>query len=158
MSWLKPRPTKMFGRRLPNRLCSGGLQTAIAGSRATDGALKCAAALRSRTAGSQDESPSRAIHNGKAKGAQLKLAATTSKLLRCKQAAACSAQFQRGQRKQREDQRYDPETHDDFRFAPAQQFEMMMQRGHAKNALTGELERADLDDHRQRFQHEHAAN
>jgi len=60
-------------------LWNGGLQTAIGDSHITDGALKCAATLRSRTAGSQDELPSRAIHNGKVKGAQLKLAATNSK-------------------------------------------------------------------------------
>src|SRR6202049_1854781 len=67
-------------------------------------------------------------------------------------------QFQRRQRKQREDQRRDPEPHDNFRFAPSSQLEMMVQRRHAEDALTRQAERGHLQNHRKRFQHEHAAN
>ncbi len=35
---------------------------------------------------------------------------------------------------------------------------MVMDRRHAENALAGELEAGDLDHHRQRFHHEHAAH
>src|ERR1700722_13605430 len=44
-------------------------------------------------------------------------------------------QFQGRQRKQRKNQRDDPEAHDYFRLAPAYQFEMMVDRGHAKNTF-----------------------
>src|ERR1700682_3457616 len=67
-------------------------------------------------------------------------------------------QFQRRQGKQREDQRRDPEPHDNFRFAPSSQLEMMMQRGHAENTLPCQAERRHLQNHRKRFQHENAAN
>ena len=69
-----------------------------------------------------------------------------------------SPQFQSRQRKQRKHQRRDPKSHDDFRFAPADQLKMMMQRRHAKHALPGQLERAHLNDHGERFQHENAAD
>jgi hypothetical protein len=71
-------------RKRARGLCGGGLQTASGDSRTNDGALKCAATLRSCTAGSQDESRSRAIHNSEVKGAQPALAAT----LRCGAAAS----------------------------------------------------------------------
>src|SRR5580658_1258850 len=67
-------------------------------------------------------------------------------------------QFQRGQRKQREDQRRDPKTHDDFRLAPSQQFKMMMDGGHSKNTLASELEGTDLQDHRERLDNKDSAN
>ena len=51
-----------------------------------------------------------------------------------------SPQFQCRQRKKREHQRHNPEPHDNFRLAPAQQFKMMMQRRHAEHALPGQLE------------------
>src|SRR5713101_5782055 len=67
-------------------------------------------------------------------------------------------QFQRGQRSERKDQRRNPEAHDDFRLAPAHQLEMMVDRGHAKNALPREAERGDLQNHRQRLDNENAAD
>src|SRR5438067_10582827 len=45
------------------------------------------------------------------------------------------SQFQGRQRKQRKHQGGNPEADDHLRFAPAQQFEMVMNRRHAKNAL-----------------------
>src|SRR5579863_9715381 len=59
-----------------------------------------------------------------------------------------SPQLQSRERKERENERCDPEAHDDFRFAPAEKLEMMMQRGHAEDALARELERAHLQNHR----------
>ena len=54
--------------RLARAASQSQVQIAIGECRASDGALKCAATLRSRTAESQDESPSRAIHNSRVKG------------------------------------------------------------------------------------------
>src|SRR3954468_5345582 len=54
------------------------------------------------------------------------------------------AQLQRRQCKQREDQRSDPEPHDDLRLRPAQQLEMMVQRRHLENALLPRLIRGHL--------------
>src|SRR6266446_9980995 len=67
-------------------------------------------------------------------------------------------QFQRRQRKQRKNQRSDPEAHDHFRFAPTKQFEMMMDGRHAEDALAAQLERAYLQNHGEGFQHKYAAN
>src|SRR6266849_3853958 len=67
-------------------------------------------------------------------------------------------QLQRRQRKQRKNQRGDPKPHDHFRFAPTQQFEMVMDGRHAEDALTAQLERAHLQNHRNGFQHKNAAN
>ena len=41
---------------------------------------------------------------------------------------------------------------------PALLLEMMVQRRHAEDALAGQLERGDLDDHRDRLEHEQAAD
>ena len=66
-----PSAAKKFAEKA--RRCRGG------GYRMINGALKCAATLRTGTAGSHDESRCGAIHNSKVKDAQLKLAATKSK-------------------------------------------------------------------------------
>src|SRR5262249_36081010 len=67
-----------------------------------------------------------------------------------------SPQLQRRQRKQRKHQRGNPETHNHFALAPAHQLKMMMNGRHAKNALATQLEGADLQNHRERFQHKNA--
>src|SRR6266446_4066105 len=67
-------------------------------------------------------------------------------------------QFQRRQREQREYQCCDPEAHDHFRFAPAHQFEMVMDRRHAKDALAPQLERPHLQNHGERFNHKNPAD
>src|SRR6267143_1084726 len=67
-------------------------------------------------------------------------------------------QLQRRQRKQRKNQRGDPKPHDHFRFAPTEQFEMVMDGRHPENALAAQLERAHLQNHRNGFQHKNAAN
>src|ERR1700720_2407025 len=71
---------------------------------------------------------------------------------------ASSAQFQSRQRKQRKHQRRNPEPHNHFALAPSQQFEMVMNRSHAENAFPAHLERPHLQNHRERFQHEHPAD
>src|SRR6266852_833583 len=62
-------------------------------------------------------------------------------------------QLQRRQRKQRKNQRGDPKPHDHFRFAPTQQFEMVMDGRHAEDAFTAQFERTHLQNHRNRFQY-----
>ena len=62
---------------------------------------------------------------------------------------SCSPQLQRRQADHRQHESDDPEAHDDLRLRPAELFEMMMDRRHAKDALAGQLERGDLDDDRQ---------
>src|SRR6266550_218439 len=69
-----------------------------------------------------------------------------------------SPQFQRGEADERQHHRDDPEPDHDLRFGPALLLEMMMQRRHSEHALTGELERYHLHDHRDRFQHEQSAD
>src|SRR5436190_20206040 len=72
---------------------------------------------------------------------------------------AMSAQLQRREAEQREDDRHDDEPRDDLRLAPANQLEVMMERRHAEQALpTRRLEIPDLQDHRKRLEHEHAAD
>src|SRR5579859_4610774 len=56
-------------------------------------------------------------------------------------------QFQSRQSKQRKNQGGDPEANNDFRFAPAEQLKMMVNRRHAEDAFTAQLERADLQNH-----------
>src|SRR5258708_26251670 len=70
---------------------------------------------------------------------------------------ACLPQFQRGQRKQRKHQRDYPKPHDHFRFAPAQQFKMMVDGRHAEDALAAHLERTDLQNDGQRLNDENSA-
>src|SRR4029077_10227006 len=67
-------------------------------------------------------------------------------------------QLQRRQRKQRKNQRDNPEPHDDLRFAPPEQFEMVMNGRHAKNAFAAQLERAHLQNHGKRLNYKHATN
>src|SRR5579863_7800645 len=71
---------------------------------------------------------------------------------------AGSSEFERGEREEGHDQASDPEAGDDFRFLPAEGFEVMMQRGHFEDALAAELEAADLEDHREAFDHVDAAD
>src|SRR6266436_2175325 len=61
---------------------------------------------------------------------------------------ASSAQFQRRQREQREHQRRNPEPHNHFALAPSEQFEMVVNRRHPKNAFPAQLERPHLQNHR----------
>ena len=71
---------------------------------------------------------------------------------------SCSSQFERRQRDHREDDRDDPEADDDLRLLPARQLEVVMQRRHLEDAPPGDLERGHLQDHRQRLEHEQAAD
>src|SRR5690348_2657077 len=67
-------------------------------------------------------------------------------------------QFQSRERKQGKHQCRDPEAHDDFGFAPTNQFEMMMQRRHFKNALASQPIRGHLQNDRKRLNDEYAAD
>src|SRR3990172_3068026 len=69
-----------------------------------------------------------------------------------------SAQLQRAQGKQREDQGGDPKTDDDLRLFPPHELEVVVERRHAEDALAGQLERPHLQDHRERFENKHAAD
>src|SRR5882724_12149928 len=72
--------------------------------------------------------------------------------------ATSSSQFQRRKPGQRQHDRDDPEPDHDLRFGPAELLEMMMDRRHLENALSGQLEGGDLHDHRHRLQHEQSAD
>src|SRR6202049_5063076 len=67
-------------------------------------------------------------------------------------------QFQGRQRKQRKYQSGDPEAHDDFRFAPSLQLEMVMERRHPENALAGHAKRRYLQNHGDGFDDKYAAD
>src|SRR5712692_7854095 len=67
-------------------------------------------------------------------------------------------QFQRRQRKQRKNQRGDPKPHDHFRFAPTEQFEMVMDGRHAEDALAAQFERTYLQNHGKSFNDEDTAD
>src|SRR4249919_1545209 len=69
-----------------------------------------------------------------------------------------SPQFQSGEPGQREHDGDDPEPDHDLRLGPAELLEMMVDRGHPEHALSGNLERYHLHDHRDRFEHEQAAD
>src|SRR5262245_17679795 len=69
-----------------------------------------------------------------------------------------SSQLQRCQTEEPENDRRDHESRDHFRFAPANQLEVMVKWRHAKHTLAGQLERRHLNDHRQRFDDEDAAD
>jgi hypothetical protein len=71
-------PAKQLAEKGHKGLVATGLQTAIGDSRATDGALKCAATTPKSKA-PVEKTGGRYNFNGKVKGAQLKLAATKSK-------------------------------------------------------------------------------
>ena len=66
-----------------------------------------------------------------------------------------SPQLQCCQAKQHQHHSNDPETNDDTWLRPAFEFEVMMYRRHTKDALSGELEGANLNNDRDRFQHEY---
>src|SRR6185312_3905194 len=68
--------------------------------------------------------------------------------------SSISPQFQRREPDQREYDGNDPETNHDLRLGPALLLEMVMDRRHLEDALSRELERSHLHDHRNRFQHE----
>src|ERR1700759_1612327 len=66
------------------------------------------------------------------------------------------SQLQGRQRKQREDQRQDPESRDDLGLRPSTQFEVVVQRRHAKNTLAAtQFVASYLQDHAQGFQDEY---
>src|SRR3954463_2503515 len=68
------------------------------------------------------------------------------------------AQLQRGESKECKHQRRDPEAHDDLGFRPSQELEVVVQRGHLEDAFLAQLVAADLQDHRERLDHEDAAD
>src|SRR4029077_4228260 len=72
--------------------------------------------------------------------------------------AAALPQLQRRQRKQRKNQRGDPKPHDHFRFAPTEQFEMVVNWRHPEDALAAQFERAHLQNHGKRFDDEDTAD
>ena len=59
---------------------------------------------------------------------------------------------------QRQDHCDDPKANDDGGLAPAELFEMVVDRRHLEDALARQLEGRDLDDHRHRLEHEEAAD
>src|SRR5690348_4645812 len=71
---------------------------------------------------------------------------------------ARSPELQRGETGDRQDRGDDPEADDDGGLLPALLFEVMVERRHAEDALAGEPEARHLDDDRDRFQHEEAAD
>src|SRR6266478_1318979 len=72
--------------------------------------------------------------------------------------SASLPQLQCRQRKQRKNQRGDPKPHDHFRFAPTEQFEMMMNGRHAEDALAAQFEGAHLQNHGKCFNNEDTAD
>src|SRR3989338_4262222 len=85
-------------------------------------------------------------------------ASPTTSAFRSFSSIVSSPQLQRAQGEQRENQRGNPETDDDLRLLPPDELEVVVERGHAEDAPAGQLEGADLQDHRQRLQDEHAAD
>src|SRR5687767_7792771 len=71
---------------------------------------------------------------------------------------ATSPQLQRRDGEESEDEGHDQEADDDLGLRPADQLEVVVQRGHAEDAFLAQLERGHLQDHRQRLQHEHPAD
>src|SRR6266571_346390 len=69
-----------------------------------------------------------------------------------------SAKLQRCQAEQRENNRDNHEARNHLGLAPADELEVMMDRRHFEHALSGQFEGGHLDDDRQRFEHEHAAD
>ena len=61
-------------------------------------------------------------------------------------------------RRRRKNDGDDPEANDHRRFLPADQFEMMMQRRHGENPFARQLEAGDLNNDRERFHDENAAD
>src|SRR5690606_26246169 len=67
-------------------------------------------------------------------------------------------QLQAGKPDQRQDHGDDPEADHHLAFGPAKLLEMVMDRRHQEDAAAGHLEETDLDDDRQRFHDEQAAD
>src|SRR5690606_14906915 len=67
-------------------------------------------------------------------------------------------QLQTGEADQRQDDGDDPEPDHDLAFGPAELLEMVVDRRHQEDAAPSHLEEADLDDDRQRFHDEQAAD
>src|SRR5262245_10528866 len=67
-------------------------------------------------------------------------------------------QLECGQADQGEDDGDDPETDHHPLLRPAGQLEMVVQRRHPEDPLAAQTERADLQDHRQRLDHEQSAD
>src|SRR5208337_1810341 len=68
------------------------------------------------------------------------------------------SQFQRCQRKQRKNQRCNPEAHNHFRLRPAQQLEMMVNRRHLENTFLTQLVGTNLQDHRKCLDNENTSD
>jgi hypothetical protein len=68
-----------------------------------------------------------------------------------------SSQLERREAQEREQNRDNQKTKNYLRLFPADQLEMVMERRHFKDTFLPQLERRDLQDHRQRFHHEDAA-
>src|SRR4029450_7733916 len=68
-----------------------------------------------------------------------------------------SSQLQRRKAGERQHHSNDPEADHDLRLGPAELLIVVVDGRHLEHALAGELERHDLDDHRNRFQHDQAA-
>src|SRR5579862_1528337 len=69
-----------------------------------------------------------------------------------------SPELQCGEARDRENRGDNPEPDHDGRLLPPFLFEMVVQRRHAKNPPTGQLYSYYLYDHRDRFEHEQAAD
>src|SRR5262249_52950895 len=72
--------------------------------------------------------------------------------------ATTSPELQRCEAEQREDDSHDHEPADDLRLAPPALLEVVMERRHLEHALAGHLEGRHLDDDRQSFEQEDAAD
>src|SRR5689334_2428924 len=68
------------------------------------------------------------------------------------------SELEGGEADQRQDDGNDPEADHHLAFGPAELFEMVVDRRHQEDALAGHLEIADLDDDREDFDHEQAAD
>src|SRR5688572_5449732 len=79
-------------------------------------------------------------------------------LAKARLAIILSPQLQGCEAKQGQHHRHDPEADHDGGLGPAQLLVMMMDRGHAEDALAGELERDHLHHHRHGLDHEQSAH
>src|SRR6516225_4408025 len=66
-----------------------------------------------------------------------------------------STQLQCCESKECKHQRSDPEAHDDLALAPAQQFKVVVDGSHLEDALLAQLVRSNLEDDRERLNHEY---
>src|SRR5690606_100426 len=69
-----------------------------------------------------------------------------------------SPQLQGREPDQGKDNADDPEADHDLRLGPAEMLEVMVDRRHLEDALAGEFERGDLNDHRDGLEYEQAAD